>query len=203
MNDNEILKKINQFDRWHYQFELGSHTTPIFDEGHINRHNQRKSYFFDALVKSQGGSLTGKRVLDLGCNAGFWSLAAIENGCEYVLGVDGRLFHIDQANFVFEVNNISKERFDFKQGNVFEFIRNDLGSFDIVLFLGLMYHISKPITLLELISEVNSDVLVIDTLINKRKKSILEIRHESLDEPRNAFDYELAVSYTHLTLPTN
>jgi ribosomal protein L11 methylase PrmA len=41
-------------------------------------------------------------VLDLGCNAGFWSLAAIDAGADLVVGIDGRQMHIDQANLVFE-----------------------------------------------------------------------------------------------------
>jgi len=57
----------------------------------------------EPLSELYGGSLKGKRVLDLGCNAGFWSLDALERGADFVLGLDGRRMHIDQANFVFEV----------------------------------------------------------------------------------------------------
>ncbi|MGH2699183.1 MAG: DUF1698 domain-containing protein, partial [Actinomycetota bacterium] len=53
-----------------------------------------------------GGSLRGKRVLDLGCNAGFWSLEALDRGADFVLGIDGRDMHIEQAEFVFEVKEI-------------------------------------------------------------------------------------------------
>ena len=38
--------------------------------------------------------LKGKRVLDLGCNAGFWSLNAAEAGADFVLGVDGRQIQV-------------------------------------------------------------------------------------------------------------
>ena len=105
--------RINNFDDWNYQFELAGHkTTPHADA--INRHEQRKKYFFRPLVDLLGGSLAGKRVLDLGCNQGFWSLAAIENGCDYVLGIDGRQTHIDQAKFVFDVKGINKARYNFR-----------------------------------------------------------------------------------------
>jgi AraC-like DNA-binding protein len=56
-----------------------------------------------------------------------------------------------------------------------------------------MYHISKPMSLMEQISEVNGDILVIDTTLSKTRGSYLELRHERLDEPRNAVDYELVM----------
>lgn len=189
-----IEEGIARFPRWHYQFELDGHRTPIFDPNHVQRHEERRRYFFEPLVRHYGGSLEGKRVLDLGCNAGFWALQAINAGCEYVLGIDGRQMHIDQANFVFDVSGIDRERYDFVAGNLFETDFESLGQFDIVLCLGLMYHVAKPVELVERIASVNTDTLVIDTAISTAPGSYLELRHEAtLDEPRSAVDYQLVV----------
>ena len=191
MDEAEALHGIARFSRWHYQFDLGGHLTPIHDVRWINRHGQRKEYFFRPLVQVCGGSLAGKRVLDLGCNAGFWSLCAIESGCDFVLGIDGRAMHIDQARFVFEAKGIPSERFDFHCADVFDATAVDICTFDIVLCLGLLYSVCKPMTLLERIARINCDLLLIDTSLSTREGSILEIRHETLDEPRHACDYEL------------
>ena len=78
-------------------------------------------YFFDPVVDLCGGSLKGKRVLDLGCNAGFWSLNAAEAGADFVLGVDGRQMHVDQSNFVLEVKGIDKSRYHFALGKIYAF----------------------------------------------------------------------------------
>src|SRR5690606_28533614 len=93
MDQEQIRQKIASFPRWHYQFDLAGNLTPIFREKWIIRHRERKRYFFDPVVDLCGGSLKGKRVLDLGCNAGFWSLNAAEAGADFVLGVDGRQMH--------------------------------------------------------------------------------------------------------------
>jgi len=191
MDNEELSKRIHAFPRWHYQFDLQGILTPIFDAKHQNRHLQRKAYFFDPLVRLCGGSLKRKRVLDLGCNAGFWSLQAVEAGCDYVLGIDGRQMHVDQANLVFETKNIEPSRYEFRRQDIFDLDRSALGRFDVVFCFGLLYHLSKHIDLLELISSVNTDLLMIDTLITDRPDPVLEIRHESLDEPRNAIDYDL------------
>src|SRR5262249_29992354 len=145
MRDSDLLATIHRFPRWHYQFDLQGHKTPIADTNNINRHEQRKNYFFQPMVELLGGSLEGKRVLDLGCNSGFWSLCAVENGCDYVLGIDGRETYIEQARFVFEAKGVDPRRYDFRCANVFEVEPEDLGTFDIVLCLGVLYHVSKHI----------------------------------------------------------
>src|SRR5215210_6895699 len=75
MQDEEIRQKIASFPRWHYQFDLRGNLTPIHKKPRVNRHTQRKKHFFDPLVRLFGGSLEGKRVLDLASNAGYGSLA--------------------------------------------------------------------------------------------------------------------------------
>lgn len=191
MRDKEIREKIASFPRWHYEFDLQGNLTPIFYKEHINRHRQRKKYFFDPLVDLLGGTFAGKRVLDLGCNAGFWSLCAVEAGCDYVLGIDGRQMHVDQANLVFEVNGIGKDRYDFVTRDLFDTDLQQFGTFDIVLCLGLMYHISKHMELMEKISEMNRDILLIDTMVADLPGSGFRIIHEDLEVPVNAVDREL------------
>jgi SAM-dependent methyltransferase len=196
MQDEEIRQKIASFPRWHYQFDLRGNLTPIHKEGHINRHTQRKRHFFDPVVRLLGGSLEGKRVLDLASNAGYWSLASIEAGADYVLGIEGRQMHVDQANFVFEVKEIERERYDFVVGDIFETDFRQFGTFDVVLYLGLMYHISKPMELMEKISEVNDDILVIDTTLAKARGSFLKIVPQDPDSFNSAVDRPIAMRPT-------
>jgi len=196
MDQEQIRQKIASFPRWHYQFDLAGNLTPIFREKWIIRHAERKRYFFDPVVDVLGGSLKGKRVLDLGCNAGFWSLNAAEAGADFVLGVDGRQMHVDQSNFVFEVKGIEPSRYHFAQGNLYDFDFSAWAPFDIVFCFGLMYHIAKPMGLIELIARINSDILVIDTGIIRLPGSFVRYRQESTNDPRATMEYELVSSPT-------
>ena len=193
MENAEIIRKINSFPRWHYQFNLKGNPTLTSSETRINRHAQRKRYWFDPIVEYFGGTLEGKRVLDLGCNAGFWSWCAIEAGADFVLGIDGRQVHIDQANLVFEVNEVESSRYKFILENIFEIDFQEFGTFDIVFLVGLMYHINKPIVLMEKISQVNDDILVIDTRLSMIPGPFMEFRHDDLNRTLAAVDYELVM----------
>ena len=104
--------------------------------------------------------------------------------------------HVDQANFVFEVKNVKKERYDFVLGDIFETDLTQFGTFDVVLCLGLMYHISKPVELLEKISAVNDDLLVIDTSLSGAKGSFLELIQQYPDSYMSAVDRPIAMKPT-------
>jgi SAM-dependent methyltransferase len=193
MQTADLAARIASFPQWHYEIDLAGHRTPIFDRRFVNRHRQRQDYLWPPLLRLCGGSLRGKRVLDLGCNAGFWSLAAVESGCDFVLGIDGRAMHVEQAELVFEVKGIDRGRYVFRRANVLDLAGADLGSFDVVLCLGVFYHVAKHVSLLEWITGLNTDVLLIDTNLARRPGAVLELGRDALDVPGNACDDELVM----------
>lgn len=195
-DSDRLRERVASFPRWHYEFDLNGVRTPIFNRAHVNRNAQRKSYFFAPLVRLCGGSLAGKRVLDLGCNAGFWSLAAIDAGAGFVLGIDGRQMHIDQANLVFDAKGVQPNRYRFQRADIFELELHE-EPFDIVLCLGLLYHVSKPFELMERIAAWNDDLLVIDTRLAARVRGrCFRIVAQDLDDPRSAVDRPIALHPT-------
>ncbi len=190
METQELQDRIAAFPRWHYRFEFeGGVSTPVPEREVINRHEQRRRYFFEALLSVTGGSLSGRRVLDLGCNAGFWSLNAIEAGAEFVLGVDGREMFIDQANLVFETKGVDPARYRFETGNIFTHDIHE--GFDVVLCLGLLDHVAKPVEVFELIAKVDAELVVIDSDLSRAPSSYFEIAH--LYDPRTAIDYPMVL----------
>ncbi len=192
---DDLAARVASFPRWHYEFDLGGVRTPIFDPNHVNRHAQRKAYFFEPLVELCGGSLAGRRVLDLGCNAGFWSLAAIEAGADFVLGLDGRQMHVDQANLVFEAKGVDPSRYRFELADVFA---ADPGAepFDVVLCLGLLYHVSKPFELMDRMSRWSRDLVVIDTALATVPGPYFRVVGQDLASPRSAVDRAIALHPT-------
>ena len=196
VDETALRERVASFPRWHYEIDLNGVRTPIFDRAHVNRHAQRRRYFFEPLVRLCGGSLAGKRVLDIGCNAGFWSLAAVEAGADFVLGIDGRQMHIDQANLVFDVKGVEPARYRFELSDIFALELQE-EPFDVVLCLGLLYHVSKPFELMERIGRWNNDLLVIDTALDNRVRGpYLRVVGQDLDDPRSAVDRPIALHPT-------
>lgn len=174
MESQELRERIAAFPRWNYRFDFDDDlSTPLADPRRAKRHDQRRRYVLEPLLGLLGGTLRGRRVLDLGCNAGFWSLAAIESGAEFVLGVDLKQEYVDQAKLVFEAKGVAHERYRFEQGDIFA--RKPDGGFDIVLCLGVMDHVNRPLELFELINAAGADLIAIDTEVSRARSSLFEV----------------------------
>jgi SAM-dependent methyltransferase len=197
MEAEELARRIAAFPAWSYRFEFeGGVSTPSFNRAMVNRHEQRRRYFFEPLLRLTGGSLQGRRVLDLGCNAGFWSLAAIEAQADFVLGIDAKQMYLEQAELVFDAKGIDPARYRFEQGNV---LAHDFSErFDVVLCLGLLDHIAKPVELFELIARIAPQLVVIDTEISRSRASIFEV--DSLYHRENAVEYETVLVPSRLAV---
>ncbi len=197
MQREELERRIAAFPAWSYRFEFeGGVATPVANPELVNRHEQRRRYFFQALLDLAGGSLRGMRVLDLGCNAGFWALESLQGGADFVLGVDAREAHLEQARLVFEANGIDPARWRFQRANVFDCELRE--RFDVVLCLGLLDQVAKPVELFELIAAAQPRLVVIDTAISRSRTSIFEV--DTLYRRENVVDYETVLIPSRLAL---
>jgi len=187
---SELEERIASFPWWYYRFEFdGGVRTPVLSGASVNRAQQLHRYLFDALLGLTGGSLRGLRVLDLGCNAGLWSLRAIEAGAEFVLGVDSLEMAIEQARLVFEAKGVAPERYRFEHADLFAFELE--GRFDVVLCLDLLDQLARPVELFELIARSGAELLVIETSLTPVPYSYFELRH--LEDALTAVDQRLVL----------
>lgn len=105
--------------------------------------------------------LRGAKVLDVGCNGGFFSIEMKRLGAERVVGIDPDGRYLAQARLAAEVTGVSLE---LHQMSVYEI--QALGErFDLVLFMGVLYHLRHPLLALDLLYEhAASDLMVCQTL---------------------------------------
>lgn len=165
LEEQEIRARIGEFF-WHYPFQFGDISVEadlIHFKGLQGRHYQRYFHFFPPLLSRCGGSLESKTVLEIGCNAGFWSIQARLAGAKSVIGLDVSDKNIDQAKFILELTGV--DGVEFRQMNAYDISKETLGEFDVTFFLGLLYHIDKPIEALEKLYEVTRDFAVVDTTL--------------------------------------
>ena len=105
--------------------------------------------------------LSGRTVLDIGCNAGFYAMEMKRRGADRVLGIDFDEDYLKQARFAAEVRGLDIE---FRQMSVY-----DVGAlrekFDLVFFIGVLYHLRHPLLALDLIHQhVAGDLMVFQSL---------------------------------------
>jgi 2-polyprenyl-3-methyl-5-hydroxy-6-metoxy-1,4-benzoquinol methylase len=108
------------------------------------------------------GDFAGKRVLDIGCLEGYFSVECALQGAD-VVGIDGKLINVKKCEFVKSVLGI--ETVDFVQDDALAVTKERYGSFDVVLALGLLYHLHDPFSFLDNLSELCDGFVLTDTLI--------------------------------------
>lgn len=179
-----IKQQVGSFPYWHYAFDLGHGIVTQPTHGDPCRQAQRLNHIFPPLLHLAGGSLAGLTVLDLGCNQGFWSLEAARAGAVEVLGVDDRPEHVAAARFIASATDI--DNVSFQALNVFDPALLTHGQFDVVLCLGLLYHVDRPLELLERLHKLTRRWLVVDTSVVNVSAPILHLIYEDTGDPRNA-----------------
>ena len=108
--------------------------------------------------------LQGKSVLDIGCNAGFYSQRFAERGASRVLGIDANSRYLEQAQFAANVNGCDIE---FRKLSVYELDQVE-EQFDYVLFLGVFYHLRYPLFALDKVVEKLRGRLLFQSLIRPK-----------------------------------
>jgi tRNA (mo5U34)-methyltransferase len=116
---------------------------------------------FRGFAHAIPADLTGKSVLDIGCNGGFYSIEMKRRGASRVLGIDFDEDYLAQARFAAEVTG---HDIDFAKLSVYDV--GALGeTFDLVVFMGVLYHLRHPLLALDLIHEhVAGDLLLFQSM---------------------------------------
>jgi tRNA (mo5U34)-methyltransferase len=157
LTTDQIRERIGDLGDWFHNLDLrGVKTAPHHFLGDYPTFKWRQ--FADAIPQD----LTGATVLDIGCNAGFYSIEMKRRGAARVVGVDTNEGYLAQARFAAEVCGVDVE---LQQMSVFEIGRLE-ARFDIVLFMGVLYHLRHPLLALDLIHEhVARDMLVFQSML--------------------------------------
>lgn len=111
--------------------------------------------------------------LDLACNEGWFSQRLLEWGASRVVGVDIRDFNIRRATLLRDHFEIPAERLELRQADVFEIDPVELGRYDVVLVLGLIYHVENPMGVLRLARKCTNDLCVVETQLTQQVDPIV------------------------------
>ena len=116
--------------------------------------------------------LASLRVLDLACLEGLYAVEFARHGA-HVLGIEVRAANIEKARFAKEV--LALDDLELVQDDVRSLSKEKYGCFDVVLCLGILYHLDVPdvFSFLEQITEVCQDFVLIDTHVGMPERSCL------------------------------
>jgi tRNA (mo5U34)-methyltransferase len=161
---DDLKRRVGQLT-WFHQIDLGDGiVTPGRDK------TARK------LRAMQLPSLVGKTVLDVGANDGFFSFAAERAGAARVVAVDSYAWGkntaspnapLAQTKASFDLaHEVLGSRVETIEADLFDLTPEEVGNFDVVLMLGVLYHLRNPLLGLERLTALTKELLVVESLVD-------------------------------------
>ena len=154
---DELQRRIEELGEWFQNFELdGLPTAPHHFLGDYPAVKWR------AFAGALPDDLRGRTVLDVGCNAGFYSIEMKRRGADRVVGIDWDERYLAQARFAADISDVEIE---FRRMSVYD-VAQLHERFDVVLFMGVLYHLRHPLLALDLLHEhATRDLVVFQSML--------------------------------------
>lgn len=170
LSDAELYRAFAHYPWWHYAYAFEGGVTLAAQQRNpgllanvVKRPRQRFRHMMPYLLSAHHGAFHGKRVLDIACNSGFWSIQCALLGAE-VVGCDARPELIEQANLLKSIVGLSNVTFrELHFGNMTPQALG--GTFDIVLKLGILYHLPSPLEALQRTIAMTQSHILLDTTV--------------------------------------
>ena len=179
LTPERIRQRVRELGSWFHNLDLGGvRTAPDHFLGDYPTVKWRE--FCSAIPTD----LAGASVLDVGCNAGFYSIEMKRRSAGRVVGIDSDPEYLAQAQFAAEVCNVEIE---LRCMSVYE-VAQLREKFDWVLFMGVFYHLRHPLLALDLIREhAAKDWLIFQSML-RGSRQIAEVEEDYAFAEKEIFD---------------
>jgi len=158
MMSTDLRSRVDAI-RWFHTIDLGGGVvTPGIDDSPVR------------LARVQlPPSLEGKTVLDIGAWDGFFSFECERRGAARVVAADHFSWHGPgwgtKAGYTLAHQALGS-RVEDVDIDVMDLSPDRIGTFDVVLFLGVLYHLRHPLLALERVASVTRDYLIVETVVD-------------------------------------
>ena len=151
LTEREIIEKINSIKNWWHKIEL---LPGVFTPGE----DDPQSRLYQMGIPED---LAGVSVLDIGAYDGFFSFYCERKGAE-VTAVD--VISPDECGFNV-IKTILNSKVKHVQSTVYNLDPKNIGQFDIVLFIGVLYHLRHPLLALDKIYNLCNELMILESQI--------------------------------------
>lgn len=184
LSTEEIRARVEALGPWFHNLNLnGVRTAP---RHFLGDYPAAKWRHFSHTIPHD---LSGRTVLDIGCNGGFYSIEMKRRGADRVVGIDFDDDYLAQARFAAEVSGFEIE---FRKISVYDLAALD-EQFDVVLFMGVLYHLRHPLLALDIIHEYCARDLLVFQSMQRGSREVMR--------PEQDYDFWIAEQFDHPGYP--
>ena len=150
---------------WFYRFELpdGSYTATYHDGNLDAIHETRWRMLEHCLDAEFPAGLRDVQAIDLAAHQGWFAVRLAQEGIGSVHGVDARASHVEDARLIAAALGLKQAKFT--HSDIFDLDAGAFGQFDLVLMLGLIYHLENPVGALRLARALCRKLCLVETQV--------------------------------------
>jgi tRNA (mo5U34)-methyltransferase len=150
---------------WFYRYRLPSgRETKSYDDGALDAiHATRLAMMDSELSKAYPDGLAGKTAVDLACHQGWFTMALAQRGVAKVTGVDARTEHVEDSRLIAQA--LGHGNVEIAQHDVHRVGPDELGTHDVVVCFGLIYHLEDPVGALRVARSLCKGVCLVETQV--------------------------------------
>jgi tRNA (mo5U34)-methyltransferase len=107
--------------------------------------------------------LTGKSVLDIGTWDGFFAFECEKRRASRVMAIDTYVWDLHGMATFRAAREILNSKVEDRRQDIHELSPDNVGCFDVVLMLGVFYHLRNPLLALERVKSITRELLILET----------------------------------------
>lgn len=158
-----------------YEFDLGAGLrTATMGPELMDIHRTRAALAAPVAGAALARAGAAASAIDLACSEGWFAHRLLDWGAQAVTGMDIRAENIRRAALVQDRLGINGERLRFCTADVYELEAAVVGTFDVVLCFGLIYHLENPVGALRIARSLTSGVCLVESQLTEQ---VSPIRH--------------------------
>ena len=163
------LEELAASPTWMYEWDLGDglRTSALGPE--LQSMHETRAAIIEPVVREalRGPDATA---VDLACSEGWFAHRLLDWGARRAVGIDIRPENIERAQLVRDRLGIDRRRLRLRTADVLHLPR--LGRFDVVLCLGLIYHLEDPVGALRAAHALTRGVCVVESQLTEQTEPV-------------------------------
>lgn len=156
-----------------YPFELADGSTPPLLHHELPTVHQTRAAMMEPVVRDAlKGGANGASAIDIACSEGWFAHRLVDWGAARVHGIDVREVNIRRAELVRDHYGIDSSRLTFAVGDAMALDPDTVGRFDVVLMIGLIYHLENPIGAIRIARALTRGVCVVEAQVTEHNTPV-------------------------------
>jgi tRNA (mo5U34)-methyltransferase len=169
----ELREELAREPNWMYRWSLPKRHQLKLLNPELNSVHTTRAEMIEPAVRAALARSSSATAIDLACSEGWFAHRLLEWGAQRVIGLDIREQNIHRARLMRAHFEIPPERLELRTANLYDLPLFTEEQYDVVLLLGLVYHVEDPVGAFRRARALTRDLMVVESQLTRQVAPIV------------------------------